>query len=638
MVLPFGHREEVSIPALLGKNKRTEQINENSAERSYGEARSSFGECEQFPQPIVQHTGVSNHSVENLPHSESLGDLSESESDSPPPQKRTKKKKGYIRGDDRNLQYLDGNKWVPAIYHHNIRAFLIQEASKNGRYTYPRERGPGRDDVTSFLESQKNWGPVRDENWAEILYVFQKEKHRKDPTYKLKYWKFNGKLVIAGHDKLPILRFRDLPDTLSSALHGRDMEAMKRTDPRIQQRDFMARMPPRHTTQAGTRRSVQTPSSIGMRMTRFRQQQGMLSWTGRDGSQTIRSALWERLPPENQRSNSIRGLRPPTVPEQLEIRRGNAGKFLNRAGKRALAPEERDRRLKKQERRLIMPEEGKTRDTEQGRDRRRLDGPDNKSRQPPPANAEQSKHQGRPDNRSMQPPPPINKQDRHHARQVRPDDQSILPSSLSVEQSRYHARRGRSESRSMEPPPKAERGRCEDRQTRLDTRSMQPPPQTARHGRPDDGNLSRRNSTNPAPGFDLDKFLTDFNSSGFNPLQTSDASIPQGLEESLQTDFDSLFEGLNPADFYNDQNYPSQSTHSSGGWNFDYTLQISPTDPPSNNKSNSREGGNLNYCSPPSPVGSFGDFCSSPKDYPSPPDCNTGSAKDHQQPYYIKPS
>ena len=365
MGLSSENSEDLGIPGLCVTDENSEPA--NSAERSY----KNF---EEPLQHIIQDKCVPNHMVEDLP-SEWLGDFSRasgSESDSLSESlsrkdckksandnmgsvkgnKKSIKKRGQTRGNNENLHYLDGNRWVPAVYHHHIRPSLIEEASRNGQYTYPRERGLDRYDVTSFLESQKNWGPVRDANWAEILYVFEKGKHHKDPTYQLANWGFHGKIVIAGHDKLPMLRFRDIPDTLSSALHGRDMEAMKRTDPRITQRDFMARMPLRHTTHAGSRMNAQSLSSIGMRMTRFRQQHGMLSWIEREGSQTIRSALWERLPRENQMANTIRGLIPPTEAEQRETRKSNAGKFLNRAGKRALDTQERGQRRKIKERRL----------------------------------------------------------------------------------------------------------------------------------------------------------------------------------------------------------------------------------------------------------------------------------------------
>lgn len=333
----IGHDEEVSINAPFVSTEDSQPVYENNAEGPNSK----------------------NDRSQSL---EARGSLIKPESDSPC--QKADKKRGKTRGKGRKLRYLDGSRWVPAVYHHDIRSFLIQQASQNGEYTYPRERGLGRDDVTSFLESQKNWGPDRDKNWADVLYVFQKDKAHKDPSYELKSWKFRGKIVLSAYDDRPIRLFRDLPDTLSSALHGRDMEAMKRTDPRIQQRDFMVRMPIRHTTPAGTRRPLQSASSIGMRMTRFRQQQGMLSWIGRDGSKTIRNALWERLPPENKRANSVRGLAPPSIAEQEEIKMGNAGKFLNRAGRRALTSEERARRKEIMERRLKQRRERELRAAE----------------------------------------------------------------------------------------------------------------------------------------------------------------------------------------------------------------------------------------------------------------------------------
>lgn len=342
---PSFRGDQVSIPASDLTNKYSaEWSNENSVKRSYSKGRGRFEEYEQLLQPIAQHNSAVKHKVQDLPS----GRL-ESESNSLPRRKKYVKKKGETRGRDQNLQFLDGKQWVPAVYHHSIRAFLIEEASRNGHYTHPRERGLDSYDVTGFLESQKNWGPVRNENWAEILYVFQKPKNHKDPTYKLVEWKFHGKIVIAGHDNLPMLRFRDMPDTLSSALHGRDIEAMKRTDPRITHRDFIARMPMRHTTRAGTRMNIPAQTSIGTRMARFRHEQGMLSWITRHGSESILNALWERLPQENKMANSIRGLPQPTLAEQHEIKKGNAGKFMNRAGKFSLTSKERASRQKKGE-------------------------------------------------------------------------------------------------------------------------------------------------------------------------------------------------------------------------------------------------------------------------------------------------
>lgn len=358
MGLLLGYPEEVSMPEPFVTTKNSNSINENSAARSYSRDSYYFGDYERPLSPP-------NCKVECLSSGllEDIRGVRESSSDSPPPDKKIKKagkNRGRTMGTDQNLQYLDGDRWWPAVYHHHIRALLIEKASQNGSYTYLRERGLEKHDVTSFLESQKNWGPVRDQNWAEILYPFYKEKNYEDPIYSLKEWKFNGKVVISARDNQPILLFRDIPDTLSSALHGRDMEAMKRTDSRIRQQNIIARMPLHRTTQKGTRKAVISRSTIGMRMTRFREQEGVPSWLKRDGSSKILKALWDRLPLENQLANSIRGaFKPPTLGKQYEMKKLNAGNSSSRARKESLTPKARVRRQKIEELRLGLPQEAR---------------------------------------------------------------------------------------------------------------------------------------------------------------------------------------------------------------------------------------------------------------------------------------
>lgn len=297
-------------------------------------------------------------------------------------ERKAGKAMGETQGKYRTLEYLDRGKWVPAVYHESVRHYLIRLARKRGEYgefvfilflsyplltelDHPRESGIEPDDVTSFLESQKSWGPERDKNWPEILYTFEKKDDRRDPAYSVKRWKVGTRLVLSGLDSLPLLDYRDIPATLSSALEGRDMEAIKRIDPRIKQRDFIARMPMKYTTKRGIRKSVQSATSIGMKMTRFRQKNGLLSWVGREGSQTIRDALWESLPEWNKRNNSIRGLKPPTEWEQEKVREGNIGKFDKNAGDRALPEDVRNERKAKKQKRLqrLRGEEGEGRVT-----------------------------------------------------------------------------------------------------------------------------------------------------------------------------------------------------------------------------------------------------------------------------------
>ena len=277
--------------------------------------------------------------------------------------------RGKIKGKDETLKYLHREKWVPAVYHDAVRHYLIEQAEKLGKYgelfpshsdhllptklDHPRERGIEPDNVTSFLKSQKSWGPVRDKNWADILYVFEK-KESSSPKDDPVYWKVGKRIVLASRDSKPILKYNDIPATLSTQLAGRDMEAIKRTDPRIRQRDFIARMPKKYTTRTGKRRNAKSASWIGMEMTRFRQRHGMLSWVGREGSDVIRTALWERLPQQNKNQNTIRGLAPPSPLEQEKVRQGNVGKFVKNAGVRALPDDERAKRQQRKERRQLQ--------------------------------------------------------------------------------------------------------------------------------------------------------------------------------------------------------------------------------------------------------------------------------------------
>lgn len=627
MGLLFGYPEEVSITATFVANEHSQPRNENSAERSSSKLNTS-------------------HSL-----GRSLEEL-ESESPCQKANRGSVKKKGKTRGTKQNLQYLDGNRWVPAVYHHDIREFLISEASQHGEYTYPRERGPGRNDVTSYLESQKNWGPVRDENWADILYDFQKPKNRENPTYYLKNWKFYGKIVISGYDNRPMRRFKDLPDTLSSALHGRDMEAMKRTDPRIRQRDFMTRMPLRHTTPAGTRRPIQSASSIGMRMTRFRQQQGMLSWIGRDGSKTLKNALWQRLPPENKLANSIRGLEPPSIAEQNEIKKGNAGKFLNRAGRRALTTEERARRKKIIERRLrkrqeleLGSPEGKFSDGVMA-GRRPADnlGVDALA-EPDVGGGEQYARHGIPLHDETAGWRPTNnlgvdglaepdaEQRGHPARQGGPNnrprggisgyisrgersakelDTGHLTKQL-TEQSEHHAGHRRPDIRSMQcPPTNNTPGPGNSYQPEQDYNQMINP--SARgddtaNGLAPIASIYSEDSLGsnllPLPqDFDIDSFLAELGA-----IDTTNIPSPP-----RDCDFESLLSGLPPAGFDN--------------WNASQTNYPSPP-----------EGWNFNYSLPGSQAGSDHGNASQ-NTYPSPPNNNstleTPLGKS-QQPYYLRP-
>lgn len=218
---------------------------------------------------------------------------------------------------------------------------------------YPRERGEADDDITSYLPKQKEWGPDREQNWPDILHRFE----RRDlpaPEYNVGYLIHDGKIVL-DRDNRPVLDFEDLPATLSAELSGQHMEAIARLDPRISHRDFLARMPKERRIRRNGQTIIKPSyslSAIGMRMTRFRQENGLLSWTTREGSQNINQHLMNRLPPENYEANSTRGIPPPGLLEQSNARQKNKGQHLARAGQRALSESERQKRQAKEDERL----------------------------------------------------------------------------------------------------------------------------------------------------------------------------------------------------------------------------------------------------------------------------------------------
>lgn len=219
---------------------------------------------------------------------------------------------------------------------------------------HARERGIAANDVTSFLPSQKEWGPDRDTDWPKIennvLHRFERDNYPIQ-EYKPTVW-YNEGRVILDADNHSILNYKVLPATLSSELSGRDMESMKRLDLRISHKDFRARMPRTILKKSDGNGLVERPlyslSAIGMRTNRFRKENGLISWTEREGTNSIRSYTMKRMPQANITANSTQGMSVPTLFEQEDSRTWNKGKYLARAGRHALSDDTRKERARKE--------------------------------------------------------------------------------------------------------------------------------------------------------------------------------------------------------------------------------------------------------------------------------------------------
>lgn len=232
---------------------------------------------------------------------------------------------------------------------------------------HPRESGYHPDDVTSFLPSQKSWGPDRDNDWPQVQDNVLHRMERNGypiPSYTPEIWYRHGCIVLDS-DNHPILTYRDLPATISSAYSGQDQETVRRLDCRITLKDIRARMPSAVQISKDNQntKSLCSLSALGMRMTRFREQNGMVAWKDREGGDALREYWINRMPEANRLANTTQGMPRPTKAEIRESKLQNRGKYLSRAGGRALPDEIRkdrnesfDRKLEKLKEKEQNPE------------------------------------------------------------------------------------------------------------------------------------------------------------------------------------------------------------------------------------------------------------------------------------------
>ena len=186
--------------------------------------------------------------------------------------------KGCVRYTvDRGLEhFLEYERiWIPAVYHNDIRAELIEEAARYGHYDHPRHRGRGATDETSFLPAHKTWGPAQ-EDWPEALCQPGLER-KPEPmgAETIPMWFRDGRVVLDDDDD-PLRFLPDLiPATCSSEMENWELQAIYYSDPRIMIADIRGRMPKTITQADGSEKPLFKPNAISMRMTRFRTKAGL---------------------------------------------------------------------------------------------------------------------------------------------------------------------------------------------------------------------------------------------------------------------------------------------------------------------------------------------------------------------------
>lgn len=212
----------------------------------------------------------------------------------------------------------------------------------------------GQWDVTSFHPDHANWGGSRQEDWPNMpdKLLFRLEcKGYPVPSYQVPNWYEQGRLVLDWKD-LPVRRFTNIPLTLASNAEPWLMEYLRRQDPRISHHDLRARMPDIRISAKGYKRPLGTTSAVSMALQRFRIEEGFPAWTTRQGSDEIAEYVKSLLSKEAIAANSTEELPGLTKRQQVDSRKLNKGKYLNRAGDRLLSAEARAARDADEERRM----------------------------------------------------------------------------------------------------------------------------------------------------------------------------------------------------------------------------------------------------------------------------------------------
>ncbi|MCJ1282963.1 hypothetical protein MMC26_002290 [Xylographa opegraphella] len=229
--------------------------------------------------------------------------------------------------------------WHAAVYHDDIRDSLIAQASTLGAYRYPHGVGTLPNDITAYKHEQRDWGADR-AHWPAILYQYEPTVPA-PRTPRADHWKTEAGEFILDIVNDPLLDYAKLPPTISSCEKPAFLEAWFRSNSRIVMKDIRGRMPqdPKGNWDGGL--DPIRSGTLGMRMTRFRETHGMISWRRKKGSEQIKAYMDSILPQACKDANSIRGFRVLHPHEKYALHLGNIGQMPERshAGTKDLSDE-----------------------------------------------------------------------------------------------------------------------------------------------------------------------------------------------------------------------------------------------------------------------------------------------------------
>ncbi|KAI4140355.1 MAG: hypothetical protein L6R39_005837 [Caloplaca ligustica] len=272
-------------------------------------------------------------------------------------------RKGQTRGSGNSLEYLqrNGNKWIPAVYHNDIREKLLRLSDAKGKYDEEPVSGVDPLDRTAYRAQQKHWrfhGDRKDR--PGILFEWNQTVA---PPGELPGFWYDENRIVLSFERRPMRRWAELPLTLSGQCEGMRLETFKRMNRNISVDEMRARMPNTTCMQGGlVKRRITTPA-LANRMARDRDRIFAKAWTARQGSLEIERRLFELIPEDVQRKivrmNSTRCWRDLTKAELEYVEAANKGapEHLAKAGTKRLDDEvRREREYQKAKR--VMGKQG----------------------------------------------------------------------------------------------------------------------------------------------------------------------------------------------------------------------------------------------------------------------------------------
>ncbi|KAL8805669.1 MAG: hypothetical protein Q9182_001813 [Xanthomendoza sp. 2 TL-2023] len=244
-----------------------------------------------------------------------------------------------------------GSHWYPTVYHHDIRADVVQKNPPE-LYTHDPEKGDTPLDVTSFWKPHRDWGFECRQDRPAVLREWRPEfKAISVPDF----WRHNGNIVLdsAGHP----IRDWPMPGCLSSQVEAGRCEAIIRESGHtITNHDLIVRMPWVLDSDGNWKPPI-TDGGLSMRRNRFRDLSGLPSTNPRMGSTEKKLALIQMIPAAIMEdillTNSLQGFRDLTREEMKFLGMSTQGLHPQKAGNKLREPEERKKAKESREKLLL---------------------------------------------------------------------------------------------------------------------------------------------------------------------------------------------------------------------------------------------------------------------------------------------